>query len=220
MAGERPRDPRPEQQGDPPGEWTDEQAGEPRDQERGTPSYAGRLLVASPTLKDPNFARTVVLILDHDHSGTLGVILNRPLEVEVRDVLPDWTGDVSEPGSLFGGGPVATDSALAIGVLTAQADEAPLGWRAMYGRVGLVDLDTPVEVLAGALTGLRIFAGYAGWSPGQLEDEISEGSWIVVDGADNDLTTESPVDLWAEVLRRQPGNVRLLATCPEDPSQN
>lgn len=216
MAGERPSDPHQEQHGDQTSERTDD----PGDGDDATPSYAGRLLVASPTLRDPNFARTVVLILDHDHTGTLGVVLNRPLEVEVRDVLPDWTGDVSEPSSLFGGGPVATDSALAIGVLTSADDEAPLGWRAMYGRVGLVDLDTPVEVLTGALTGLRIFAGYAGWSPGQLEDEIAEGSWLVVDGADDDLVTESPVDLWAQVLRRQPGNIRLLSTCPEDPSQN
>jgi putative transcriptional regulator len=216
MAGERFSDPHPERHGEP----TEELPDGPRDGDRETASYAGRLLVASPMLRDPNFARTVVLILDHDHTGTLGVVLNRPLEVEVRDVLPDWTGDVSEPSSLFGGGPVATDSALAIGVLTSTSDETPLGWRAMYGRVGLVDLDTPVEVLAGALTGLRIFAGYAGWSPGQLDDEIAEGSWLVVDGADDDLTTESPIDLWAQVLRRQPGNVRLLATCPEDPTQN
>jgi putative transcriptional regulator len=220
MAGERPRDPQQEQHGDPMSELPDERPGEPLGDGSDTPSYSGRLLVASPTLRDPNFARTVVLILDHDHTGTLGVILNRPLEVEVREVLPDWTGDVSAPSSLFGGGPVATDSALAIGVLTSSADEAPLGWRAMYGRVGLVDLDTPVEVLTGALTGLRIFAGYAGWSPGQLEDEIAEGSWLVVDGVDDDLTTESPVNLWSQVLRRQPGNLRLLATCPEDPSQN
>jgi putative transcriptional regulator len=220
MAGERPRDPHQEQHGDPTSDVRDERPDEPRGDDPETPSYAGRLLVASPSLRDPNFARTVVLILDHDHTGTLGVVLNRPLEVEVREVLPDWTGDVSEPSSLFGGGPVATDSALAIGVLTSAGDDAPLGWRAMYGRVGLVDLDTPVEVLTGALTGLRIFAGYAGWSPGQLEDEIAEGSWLVVDGADDDLMTESPVDLWSQVLRRQPGNVRLLATCPEDPSQN
>jgi putative transcriptional regulator len=220
MAGERPRDPHQEQHGDPTSEVRDERPDEPRGDDPETPSYAGRLLVASPSLRDPNFARTVVLILDHDHTGTLGVVLNRPLEVEVREVLPDWTGDVSEPSSLFGGGPVATDSALAIGVLISAGDDAPLGWRAMYGRVGLVDLDTPVEVLTGALTGLRIFAGYAGWSPGQLEDEIAEGSWLVVDGADDDLTTESPVDLWSQVLRRQSGNVRLLATCPEDPTQN
>src|SRR5690606_29589593 len=114
MAGERPSDPHQEQHGEPMGEWTDDRPEEPRHGDDAVPSYAGRLLVASPTLRDPNFARTVVLILDHDHTGTLGVVLNRPLEVEVRDVLPDWTGDVSAPGSLFGGGPVATDSALAI----------------------------------------------------------------------------------------------------------
>jgi putative transcriptional regulator len=148
------------------------------------------------------------------------VVLNRPLEVEVRDVLPDWTGDVSEPSSLFGGGPVATDSALAIGVLTSSADEAPLGWRAMYGRVGLVDLDTPVEVLTGALTGLRIFAGYAGWSSGQLEGEITEGAWYVVESEPDDVFSLHPDTLWRRVLRRQTDQMAYLATYPDDPMQN
>lgn len=185
----------------------------------------GRLLVAAPSLNDPNFARTVVLVLDHDHSGTLGVVLNRPTDVPVEDVLPDWRSDVSPPGTLFGGGPVATDSALAVGVLTGPVDEDDavsglVGWRSMFGRVGLVDLDTPVEVVGGALQGLRIFAGYAGWTPGQLEAEIEAGAWLIVDGHDGDLTTMTPVELWADVLRRQQGDARFLATYPDDPSNN
>lgn len=189
----------------------------------------GRLLVATPSLVDPNFARTVVLVLDHDHSGTLGVVLNRPTDVPVSDVLPEWRSDVSPPGTLFGGGPVATDSALAVGVLAgngpvADADDDGMsglvGWRSMFGRVGLVDLDTPVEVLGGALEGLRIFAGYAGWSPAQLEAEIEEGAWLIVDGHDGDLTTLVPDRLWSVVLRRQAGDARFLATYPADPTHN
>ncbi len=185
-----------------------------------TASYTGRLLVAAPAMIDPNFHRCVVLVLDHDSSGTLGVILNRVLDLPVEDVLPDWIRDVSTPGSLFGGGPVASDSAIAVGVLEVPPDEAPLGWRPMYGRVGLVDLDTPVEVLSGALAGMRVFAGYAGWQPGQLEAEIDEGAWVVVDALDADVVTDAPQQLWSRVLRRQDDDVRLLASCPDDPGMN
>jgi putative transcriptional regulator len=185
----------------------------------------GRLLVATPILADPNFARTVVMVLDHDRSGALGVVLNRPTEVPVAEVLPDWRADVSPPDTLFGGGPVATDSALAVGVLAGAADddeaaEGLVGWRSMFGRVGLVDLDTPVEVVGGALQGLRIFAGYAGWSPGQLEAELEEGAWLVVEGHDSDLTTTRPERLWSDVLRRQPDDSRFLVTYPSDPTHN
>jgi len=206
---------------------------------------AGRVLVATPGLRDPNFARSVVLVLEHDRGGTLGIVLNRPLDVTIVEVLPDWTGEVSEPERLFDGGPVASEAALAVGLLTTAAEQSPppdhtdddtstdtdtatdtdegdgpVGWRTVYGRVGLVDLDAPAPLLNGALSGLRIFAGYAGWSPGQLEVEIEEGSWVVVDGADGDLTTRTPDALWSQVLRRQRGNLRLLSTCPRDPSQN
>ena len=184
------------------------------------PSYTGMLLVAPPRLTDPRFHRSVVLILDHDHTGTLGVILNRQMDVPVREVLPDWTGDVTDPATLFGGGPVSPDSALAVGVLDPSASDAPLGWRMMHGRVGLVDLDTPAEVLAGALRGMRVFAGYAGWSPGQLEAEIEAGGWLVLDALDDDVLTPEPEQLWSQVLRRQQGDLRLLATCPPDPALN
>ncbi|MGI8612504.1 MAG: YqgE/AlgH family protein [Nocardioidaceae bacterium] len=184
-------------------------------------SLTGKLLVATPALVDPNFARSVVLVLDDDRSGTLGVVLNRPLDLAVDEVLPDWDGDVVEPESLFGGGPVAVDSALAVGVL-AGGDGAgtPLGWRPMFGRVGLVDLDAPTEVLSGALSGLRIFAGYAGWTADQLHVEIEEGAWLVLEVHDSDILTAAPTQLWSAVLRRQPGELRLLSTYPPDPALN
>lgn len=184
----------------------------------------GHLLIASPTLSDPHFARTIVLLLDAGHDGALGVVLNRPSEVAVGDVLADWGGVVSGPGVLFQGGPVETDSALAIAdvapELVSEEDDEPVGWRRVFANVGLVDLDAPVELLAPAFTGLRIFAGYAGWSAGQLEGEIAEGAWYVVPAEVRDAFQAAPDRLWSEVLRRQGGQLAMLATMPAEPNLN
>lgn len=184
---------------------------------------AGRLLVASPTLVDPNFARTIVLLLDVDDDGVLGVVLNRPSEVAVGEVLEPWAEVVGAPRVLFRGGPVGTDSALAVASLaneTQPSDDRPVGWRPLFGGTGLVDLDVPSEVIVPALRGMRIYAGYAGWSFEQLESEIAEGAWYVVPGERQDVFYADPGDLWQQVLRRQPAPLAWLATYPEDPSQN
>ncbi|WP_367303670.1 YqgE/AlgH family protein [Nocardioides panacis] len=126
----------------------------------------GDLLVATPALLDPNFEHTVVLVLDLDDNGALGVVLNRPSTVLVSDVLPGWDDVVRTPDVLFQGGPVSTDSALAVGAsMTYGVDPnvEPVGFRRLYDDVGIVDLDTPTEIVAPALTGMRVFAGYAGW---------------------------------------------------------
>ena len=138
----------------------------------------GMLLVASPELIDPNFADTVVLLLDTGPEGALGVVLNRPSPVPVEEILPDWADLATTPEVLFQGGPVGTDGALAVGLLRPDA-EPPPGFQALAegGRLGLIDLDAPVEGLAGALADLRIFAGYAGWGAGQLDAELEELSW-------------------------------------------
>ena len=182
--------------------------------------WTGQLLVATPSLLDPNFARAVVLVLDHDEDGALGVVLDRPSELAVADVLPAWADVVGTPERLFAGGPVSTTSALGVAQLATGTPAAPLGWRRVFGDTGLLDLDTPVEVLGDALGGLRIFAGYSGWGAGQLEAEVEEGSWLVVPALPGDLTTAAPERLWGEVLRRQGGRVSLLATFPVDPLQN
>jgi putative transcriptional regulator len=180
---------------------------------------AGRLLVATPLLLDPNFARTVVLLLDHDETGTLGAVLNRPSTVSVSSVLPAWDAVASPPQVLFQGGPVGTDSALAVGELVPGADE-PVGFREVFGGIGIVDLDTPVELLSPVLRGLRVFAGYAGWGVGQLAAEIEEGSWYVVDSLPSDVFHTRSGDLWRDVLRRQPGELAWVATMPADPALN
>ncbi|EFL25678.1 conserved hypothetical protein, partial [Streptomyces himastatinicus ATCC 53653] len=143
-------------------------------------SLTGRLLVATPALADPNFDRAVVLLLDHDEEGSLGVVLNRPTPVGVGDILESWAELAGEPGVVFQGGPVSLDSALGVAVVPGEAgrspargeDGGPLGWRRVHGAIGLVDLEAPPELLAAAVGSLRIFAGYAGWGPGQLEDEL------------------------------------------------
>lgn len=180
-------------------------------------SLCGRLLVATPAIERGPFWRAVVYMLDHDAAGALGVIVNRPLESDVDDVLPEWAGLVSAPECLFDGGPVAMDSALAVGVL--GSERPPVGWRRTAGRIGLVDLGGPIPVVGDFLM-LRIFAGYAGWDPGQLEDELASGSWVVVDAQDADLSSPTPDALWSEVFRRQDGELRFWATFPEDPSSN
>ena len=177
----------------------------------------GRLLVATPAIEVGPFRRAIVLLLEHNLDGALGIIINRPLASEVDDVLPDWAAFVNDPVCVFDGGPVAMDSALAVGVL--KSDETPTGWHRTSGRLGLVDLEGSVTVSDG-LAGLRIFAGYAGWSPGQMEEELAEGSWIVVDAQDGDLITPKPHGLRPEVLRRQSGDLRFWATFPEDPGLN
>ncbi len=189
--------------------------------EAGAPLAAGSLLVATPALLDPNFEHAVVLLLDLDENGALGVVLNRPSTVPVGEVLPDWSGLVSGPDVLFSGGPVSPDSALAVAAAPASVPaQDPVGFRRLYGDVGIVDLDTPTEVVAPALTGLRLFAGYAGWAAEQLEEEVREGSWYVVPSTAADLFGVEPLGLWAGVLRRQPGELAWVATRPVDPTMN
>jgi len=179
---------------------------------------AGSLLIAAPTMADPNFARTIVLLLDAGDSGALGVVLNRPTDVDVADVLEPWADLVAGPGVLFHGGPVETDAALAVARIV--ADDEPVGWRRVFGSTGLVDLDAPVEILASAVAELRIFAGYAGWGAGQLESEIEEGAWYVVPALPQDPFPDDPERLWASVLRRQGGQLAMLATMPTEPGMN
>jgi putative transcriptional regulator len=184
-----------------------------------TRKLSGRLLVASPTLQDENFRRTVILMLDHGDDGALGLVVNRPMEVDVSSVLPAWQPYTTAPGRLFQGGPVQLDSALGLVAMPGNAAE-PVGVRLLIGSVGLVDLDAPPEVIVPGLAGLRIFAGYSGWSAGQLEGEIGEGAWYVVDSEPRDAFSDRPERLWAEVLRRQRGQLAMVSTYPDDPTQN
>lgn len=186
------------------------------------PVESGSLLVAMPLLRDPNFRRTVVYVVDHDATGTLGLVLTQPSSVDVLDLLPQWWELAASPRRVHVGGPCERNAALALAV-GVPGVEAP-GLRRVAGSVNaavyLVDLDAEPESIARHCTGLRVFAGYSGWGPGQLDDEITEGAWIVLPGLPGDLVVDDGVDLWRRVLARQGGRLAFLSTCPDDPTLN
>ena len=190
---------------------------------------SGRLLIAAPLLVEETFARTVVYLLEHDGGGSVGVIINRPSHTPVGHVLPDWQDAVADPGVVFTGGPVQQDGALCLGLSTevpAEATGPPGqlsdagGLRPVADGICTVDLDGDVELLAAMTTRLRVFAGHSGWGGGQLDDELAQGAWFVVDGSPLDVFSASPAQLWKSVLMRQPPPLRFVATYPKDPSLN
>ena len=181
----------------------------------------GTLLVAAPQLLDENFRRTVVFVIHHRSEGTLGVVLNRPSEVPVEDVLPQWAPHASEPQSLFVGGPVEQRTAICLAALRAGQDVASVGGMVgVRGPVGLVDLDGDPDELVPKARGLRFFAGYAGWEADQLGGEIERGDWIVVPALPDDVIVTPGADLWGQVLRRQGTPLAFLATHPGDVKLN
>lgn len=184
-----------------------------------TPVAPGVLLVAQPEMGDPNFSETVVLVLDVDDEGALGVVVNRPSPLLVATVFEEWRDLVDEPEVLFRGGPVGTDGALAL-VLLRDPTQAPVGFRPVVGRLGVLDLETPVDLVEPAVARMRIFAGYAGWGPGQLEDEVAEGAWYVVPAEPHDVFSDDREELVRSVLRRQPGEMAWHSTRPADPGLN
>jgi putative transcriptional regulator len=179
----------------------------------------GDLLVASAVLTDGVFDQTVVLVLDNDSDGALGVILNEISQISLESVLPDWAPTVSEPKLLFHGGPVSPNGAICLASVAEKGEEPP-GWRPLFDRVGLLHLDTPIEIVAGAYADLRIFAGYAGWSPGQLAGEVAQRMWHVVPAEYHDVFGPQPTGLWRRVLRRQKSELAYFATWVEDPEWN
>jgi putative transcriptional regulator len=182
---------------------------------------AGTLLVAAPNLTDPNFARSVVFVIDHRSTGTLGVVLNRPSEVSVADVLPTWGPHTSNPPAVFVGGPVEQRTALCLAALRAGEDPARTGGVVgVRGPVALVDLDGDPDDLVPRVRGLRVFAGYAGWDRGQLGGEIGRGDWFVVPALPDDVLAPAGYDLWGGVLRRQGVPLAFLATHVGEPRRN
>jgi putative transcriptional regulator len=192
--------------------------------EMASEALAGRLLVATPMLGDPNFRRSVVLVVEHEaEQGTIGVVLNRPTKVPVGQVLEPWTELATDPSVVFTGGPVSPNSALGLAIV--PGEDEPVGWRALDGmtlrsRIGLVDLDAPPQLLEGGIASLRVFAGYAGWGPGQVQAEIEEGAWYVLPAEPSDAFAAEPERLWPMVLRRAGGTLALVATYPDDPALN
>lgn len=183
------------------------------------PLQPGTLLVASTMLTDGIFDECVVLLLDVDESGALGVVLNEYSGIDLDAVLPGWGALTSWPHRLINGGPVSQDGAICLASPT-NPEEEPPGWRPVFDQVGLLHLETPIELVEGAFRDLRIFAGYAGWVPGQLEDEVAQGMWYPVPGSYADVFHPEPHTLWRRVLSRQPGQLGWLATWTATPEFN
>ncbi len=174
----------------------------------------GSLLVATPAIGDPNFERTVILLLAHSPEGSLGVILNRPSELTVREMAPAWSTVSSEPAVVFLGGPVSPESVIHLGL--ARDGEAPDWWLPLHDRLGVVDGSADPDQLRRPLSQARIFLGYAGWGPGQLKEEIDSDGWYVLPGRPSDAFSGRPELLWSRVLRRQGGELAIVATYPTD----
>jgi putative transcriptional regulator len=179
-------------------------------------SLQGHLLVASPMLGDPNFARTVVAIANHDEDGALGIVLNRPSDTEVGEAVPELEGVVDGDEIVYVGGPVQPASIVVVAEFEDPAEAAFL----VVGDIGLVSDRTGLERLGDATARRRIYAGYAGWGPGQLEAEIEREDWILEPARPEDVFADDALDLWSRVLERKGGQFRLVARMPPDPSVN
>jgi putative transcriptional regulator len=177
----------------------------------------GRLLIATPPLVDPNFDRSVVLLLEHGEDGALGIILNRPSDTALATVLPEWHEHATAPGVVFSGGPVAPEAVIA---LARGGSDGTDGWVSVLGEVGTVDIGRDPAEIGPQLDALRVFVGYSGWSPGQLEFELEQEAWFVAPTESGDPFSPHPDQLWRDVLRRQRGRVAMFANYPEDPETN
>jgi len=178
-------------------------------------SLRGKLLIASPALEDPNFDRAVVLITEHGEEGAMGIVLNRPSESEVAAVIPELEAIAGEE-PIFVGGPVQPEALVVLGEFS---DPDAAAWIVVAG-VGLVSAQTDLDELPDSVRRGRVYAGFSGWGPGQLEDEIDEEAWIVEAPMPAELFPEDPDTLWSDVLDRMGGEYAIVARMPEDPSLN
>jgi putative transcriptional regulator len=178
-------------------------------------SLQGQLLIAGPGLVDPNFWRTVVLVGEHSDDGALGVVLNRSSETSVEEAVPELAVLAEGMGAVHVGGPVQPSAVVVLADFAEPDDAGAL----VLDSVGFLPSEVEPESL-GELRRARVYVGYTGWGPGQLDDELEEGSWIVEPAIADDVFTDDPEGLWSAVLRRKGGPFSVLAAMPPDPSRN
>lgn len=180
--------------------------------------HTGSLLVAEPFMQDANFRRAVVIVTDHtEDEGTVGFIINKPLTVKISDLVEDFP----EIDSLaYYGGPVSTNTIHYIhnvGLLLDGSTEIGPGvyWGGEFDKLKFLISQEMVKK-----ENIRFFVGYAGWSPGQLIEELTSGSWIVSDGHANYLFKSKPSRLWNQVMHHKGDIYSILAQLPEQPNLN
>lgn len=179
-------------------------------------SLRGQLLIAAPTLVDPNFHRTVVLIADHSEEGAMGIVLNRPTETTVGEAVPSLADVAGDEALVYAGGPVQTSGV----VVLAEFDDLDQAGVVVMEDIGFVGAHVDVEGLDAVTRRARVYAGHAGWGPGQLESELEDEGWIVEPADREDLFADDSEALWSDVLRRKGGRFALVARMPLDPSLN
>ncbi len=179
-------------------------------------STRGQLLIAGPSLQDPNFWRTVVLIVEHSEAGALGLVLNRPSDAKVGDAVPELAELVDADEDVLVGGPVGQSAVIVLADFE-DPDEAAV---IAFDNVGVLGGGMPPEEMGNGLRQARIFAGHSGWGPGQLDGELERGDWILEPAQYADAFTTDPTELWADVLSRKGGSYALIARMPADPSMN
>jgi putative transcriptional regulator len=177
-------------------------------------SLQGKLLVSSPALVDPNFRKTVVLIAHHDVEGAMGLVLSRPSDVRAADAVPILDGLPGAADPVFVGGPVQPEAFMVLAEFVDVDDAAA----SILDGIGFMPADAEPEELA--IRRMRLFAGYSGWGVGQLEAEVAEDSWIVVDARPEDAFADDPDLLWRTVVHRKGGAFELMENMPFDPGLN
>jgi putative transcriptional regulator len=182
----------------------------------GMDSLRGQLLIAGATLPDPNFARTVVLVCEHSDDGALGLILNRPGELVVGESAPELALLAGEDAVIDSGGPVQPDALLVL----AEFEDPSQAGISVIENVGLVGDGSEIDELVDATLRTRVFAGYAGWGPGQLDAELARDDWFVAPAGVDDIFNPDADELWRRVLSRKGAHFALVARMPIDPSVN
>jgi putative transcriptional regulator len=177
-------------------------------------SLAGQLLISSPSLIDPNFRRTVVLMTHHDEEGAVGLVLSRPSELTIAEAVPDLAELPCAGDVVYVGGPVQPEAVMVL----IEAEEPDSETGPIVGNVAFMSPNVPPEALGASRA--RVFAGYSGWGPGQLEAELEEPAWIVAPAEPDDVFASDPDELWRTVLQRKGGKFNLIATMPYDPRLN
>jgi putative transcriptional regulator len=179
-------------------------------------SIRGQLLIAGPTLQDPNFWRTVVLVVEHNEDGALGLVLNRPSETTVAEVVPQLSELVDPEEDVLVGGPMQPGAVIVLADFMDPEDAAVIA----FEDVGVMGATSEPADLVGGVRSARAFAGHAGWGPGQLDGELERGDWILEPAQRVDAFTADPSELWSDVLSRKGGSYALVARMPPDPSTN
>ena len=176
----------------------------------------GKFLVAMPTLLDPNFRQTVILLCEHGPEGSMGIVLNRPTKAEVSTLVDEFPA-LSETGIVYSGGPVAKNALL----ILCRGEDTDMGHIIMEDIFLAKDLErfeNQQEWLP--RRDLRCYLGYAGWAPGQLDNEMKSGAWTLASANSSLIFETDPVLLWQEMMRSKGGELAFYASMPADPTLN